>query len=144
MRKLIYDYIWNGKPDKIKRTQIVPSYEKGDLKLTDIIYFSNELKSQLGQLLFRFTKSREMENIFDKELKNRGQTSLFKCNLSPEDVENIVPKHCFLKAWCIIIEKYKVDNSTIGKTIIWNSSSLNNWQKWCCMRNGAKMGSCFF
>ena len=42
--EMLFDFIWDGKPDKIKRLQFVQSYADGGLKLTDINYFLNAFK----------------------------------------------------------------------------------------------------
>ena len=36
INKMIFEFIWEGKPDKIKRAHTIQSYEKGALKLTDM------------------------------------------------------------------------------------------------------------
>ena len=44
LNKLIYQFVWNNKPDKIKRIQITQGYENGGLKLTNIPIFIDSLK----------------------------------------------------------------------------------------------------
>ena len=42
---LIYDFLWDGKPDKISRKQICKEYLEGGLKMIDINKFIKSLKS---------------------------------------------------------------------------------------------------
>ena len=44
INKLFYDFIWNGKPDKIKRKQLCNGYDYGGLKMIDIRNFIQALK----------------------------------------------------------------------------------------------------
>ena len=41
---MLYDFIWFGKGDKIKRTKIINSCNKGGLKMIDIWDFNTSLK----------------------------------------------------------------------------------------------------
>ena len=41
----IFDFLWDNKPDKIKRQTITQDYEKGGLKMLDIYKFLNSLKA---------------------------------------------------------------------------------------------------
>ena len=40
----IFEFLWDNKPDKIKRQTITQDYEKGGLKMLDIYKFLNSLK----------------------------------------------------------------------------------------------------
>ena len=41
---LLYDFLWDGKSDKIKRTEMINIYSKGGLKMIDIQSFNQSLK----------------------------------------------------------------------------------------------------
>ena len=41
---LLYDFLWESKGDKIKRTQMTNDYDKGVLKMIDIQSFKKSLK----------------------------------------------------------------------------------------------------
>ena len=40
INSLLYDFLWDGKSDKIKRTEMINSYSKGGLKMIDIQSFN--------------------------------------------------------------------------------------------------------
>ena len=40
-----FDFIWDSKPDKIKRSVIMQDYKHGGLRLTNIDYFIEALKA---------------------------------------------------------------------------------------------------
>jgi hypothetical protein len=44
MTKMMYEFLWNGKPDKINRVQMCLGFEKGGLKMIDVKSFLSALK----------------------------------------------------------------------------------------------------
>ena len=44
INSLLYDFLWDGKSDKIKRTEMINSYSKGGLKMIGIQSFHQSLK----------------------------------------------------------------------------------------------------
>ena len=43
---LLYDFLWESKGDKIKRTQMINDYDKGGLKMIDIQSFNKLLNKR--------------------------------------------------------------------------------------------------
>ena len=43
---LLYDFLWESKGDKIKRTQMINDYDKGGLKMIDIQSFNKLLNKK--------------------------------------------------------------------------------------------------
>ena len=41
---LLYDFLWDGKGDKVKRTEMINNYEKGGLKMIHVHSFSESVK----------------------------------------------------------------------------------------------------
>ena len=39
IEKQMYSFLWNGKPDKVKRSSLIQTYDKGGLKMIDIDKF---------------------------------------------------------------------------------------------------------
>ena len=44
LEKMTFNFLWKGKPDRIKRVTVVNSYEKGGLKAPKISIFWDSLK----------------------------------------------------------------------------------------------------
>ena len=44
IEKIMYSFIWEGKPDKIKRSTLIQNYEKGGIKMINIEKFIMFLK----------------------------------------------------------------------------------------------------
>ena len=51
VNKLIFNFLWTGKPEKIKRETIIATIEKGGLKMTD---FDSMVKAQKAMWIGRF------------------------------------------------------------------------------------------
>ena len=46
INSILYDFLWNSKGDKIKRTEIINDYDKGGIKMIDIQSFNASLKKK--------------------------------------------------------------------------------------------------
>ena len=44
IQNLFYNYLWNGGPDKIKRSVVIQNYDRGGLRMIDADSFNNFLK----------------------------------------------------------------------------------------------------
>ena len=44
-KHIMFDFLWENKPDKINRKTIIQNYENGGLKMIDINFFMNSVKS---------------------------------------------------------------------------------------------------
>ena len=45
IKNKMFEFLWEGKPDKIKRKTIIQNIENGCLKMIDIEFFINSLKA---------------------------------------------------------------------------------------------------
>jgi hypothetical protein len=76
---LAYQFIWNNKPEKVKRKTVIAEYEKGGLKMLDI---TNFLKAQKAMWVKRLMSTEEgswkaLPMLFLKDLLGKDT---FKCN----------------------------------------------------------------
>ena len=44
IQTLFYNYLWNGGPDKIKRSVVIQNYDRGGLRMIDVDSSINSLK----------------------------------------------------------------------------------------------------
>ena len=44
MIKIIYSFLWNKKPSKLKQTTVIKQYEEGGLKMVNLIAFMESVK----------------------------------------------------------------------------------------------------
>jgi hypothetical protein len=84
--KIAYAFIWNSKPNKIKRNTLIADYKNGGLKMLDIESF---IKAQKAMWVKRLTDHQTGSwktyplKLLGKLLGNNS----FKCSLSKQDIQ---------------------------------------------------------
>lgn len=94
VEKVIYDFIWAGNPDKIKRTTMINNICDGGLRVTHIASFMKSLKCSWLKRYCDDTNG-PWKVFFDIHLKHYGRKLLFKCNCRPNDVK-VIPVVSFM------------------------------------------------
>ena len=79
---LLYDFLWNGKGDKIKRTETINDYDKGGLKMIDIQSFNKSLKMKWVQGYLNDDNHSRWKLFLDFHLQRCGGKLVFLSNLS--------------------------------------------------------------
>lgn len=140
IKNIMFDFLWDSKPDKISRDTIYQTYENGGLKMLDIESFINALKASWIKRLI--TKSNAKWNkLYNSELNKFGGTNIWKYNTNVNDASNFQLNFTFLKqiltSWCKINYNKTVKN--LAKEFLWNNSNLKqsngntllykDWQK---------------
>ena len=90
INRLFYDFLWNGKGDKIKREVMINDYEKGGLKMIDIESFNKGLKTTWVKKYTDVNNHGKWKHFFDLELRNYGGSAFFSGNLSKKDLSKYV------------------------------------------------------
>ena len=134
-KKLIYDFIWNGKPDKVQRTTLCKEITDGGLKMIDIDRYIDATKIKWVKQLTTCTNE-EIENwkvipkyYFDKFGKD---FLLFHMNLdsvkSIEGLPNNIPSFYIeiLKTWIKSKERKPMPDHfrSIRQEIIWGNQYI--------------------
>ncbi|KAH3892518.1 hypothetical protein DPMN_016636 [Dreissena polymorpha] len=70
IKSAIFNFIWDGKPDKIKRTQLIQSVENGGIQLTNIDSFLNAIKCTWVKRYLDYTITSKWKLFYQKILKN--------------------------------------------------------------------------
>ena len=81
----IFNFIWSGKPDKVKRSTLIAPIVNGGLNATHLLSFVNSLKCSWVKRYFD-NNSAAWKDYFDFSLKGYGKALLFKCNFKINDV----------------------------------------------------------
>ena len=89
INRALYTFLWDGRGDKIKRTEMINDYEKGGLKMLDIQIFNRALKSIWIQKYLDDNNTGKWKLIFDFYLSKQGGKHLFSGNLRAKDVQNL-------------------------------------------------------
>ena len=125
IKSKMYEFIWNKKPDKIKRKLLTHSYEEGGLKMIDIDKFIHALKASWIKRIFDENNKGIWKEKYLDQIDKYGGKLLFQCNLSNKDIKQMFAKDLFLQelinAWHGI---YRNENKTVRSQIIWNNKEI--------------------
>lgn len=118
----IFNFIWNGKRDKIKRTTLIAPISEGGLNVTHISTFIHSLKCAWVRRYLDDTKG-SWKDYFNLYLSSRGGSFLFKCNF---DANDITTSNSFVNDICIAWSRFKskVPTDDFGSEIIWNNKHI--------------------
>ena len=67
LEKLMYNFLWDGKPDKIKRETITQDYEHGGLKMIDIETFIWSLKAGWVKRLAHTENNKLLKTVNERD-----------------------------------------------------------------------------
>ena len=140
---IMYDFLWDSKPSKIKKDTVIKNYEDGGIKMIDICKFINSLKCTWIKRIGQLNETNPLKHIYAMELKKYGENLIFESILTETDIKDYF-KNRFLKniliAWKNILN-FNEKNITL-KTVIWNNSNFRSgdkpifYKKW--FENGIK------
>ena len=105
LNKIFFDFLWNGKKDKIKRENIMRNYDEGGLRMIDIISFVTALKLSYLQRYIRNNKN--ILNFPVNDIFRLGANSNLFVQLENPFWQDV------LKAWNIFYRLYKCDGNNI-------------------------------
>ena len=143
----IFKYIWNDKPDRIKRAQFKQNYENGGVKMPDIESHINALKinwirrialgDQKWIKLFRICM-----NVISDDIYCIG---LCRFNTMENKIDNKF-WHDTLLSWSSlinIVNKDNLDFNRIAKQYLWWNDKIKIGGKPVCYANWKKRGVLF-
>ena len=81
INKVFFNFLWNGKGDKIKRNIMIGDYSQGGLRIIDIQSFNKALKTMWVIKYLDESNLGKWKLFFGNELINYGGTAVFKGNL---------------------------------------------------------------
>ena len=128
---IMYAFLWDNKPGKIKREILTKDYDQGGIKMIDLQKFINSLKCSWVKRLLETNDENPLKNIYLEHLNKYGGKLIFECNMSEIDINSYFKKNAFLKdilnAWRTI---FKTQLTSISySSIIWNNSSIRSGHK---------------
>ena len=131
IKSAIFNFIWDGKPDKIKRTQLIQSVENGGIQLTNIDSFLNAIKCSWVKRYLDNTNTSKWKLFYQKILKKYGDSLLIECNISNTILHEIANENKFLSdvlsAWSDVT--HNLETQTSSKTILWNNKDITSNNK---------------
>ena len=130
---IMYNFLWENKPGKIKRDTLTKDYEEGGIKMIDIQKFINSIKCSWVKRIFELNDENPLKHIilYLKHLNKFGGKLIFECNLTEDDLKRYFNANTFLSdiliAWRKIFAHQLSPFSS--KTVIWNNSLIRAGNK---------------
>ena len=124
----MYNFLWDGKPDKIKRKTIIKDYKYGGLKMIDINAFIRSLKGSWIKRIYDDTNKGMWKYIYKNKLYKYGQKMFFESNITKYDILKLFPDKGFFQDILLAWQEIKGNNekNNISQEIIWNNSNLKS------------------
>ena len=120
---LMYDFIWDGKPEKIKRDILTMGYESGGLNMIDLDNFIKSLKICWIKRMVEAENDAILNRIYIHNLRPFGGKLLFECNIVENDVCRYTQNR-FLKD--VLLAWYRCKANVVIPSfrheILWNNS----------------------
>jgi len=88
IKKLLFNFLWDNKPDKISRDKITQDYCHGGLKMLDIEIFIHFLKCSWIKRS-KFQPDLKWVQMYENMLTTYGKQFVFKCNINTNDTEKL-------------------------------------------------------
>ena len=145
INQIIFNFIWNGKKDKIKRDVMINNYDEGGL---NIPHFDTTCATQqitwVKRIIDSENKNSQWGTLVQHVLCPVGGVTVFKCNIKKEEVSRLTIKSQFwqdvLSSWCNYNYVCDVTNANINNQIIWLNSHIRIENKLVyhkdCIENG--------
>ena len=118
------DFLWDGKPEKIKQEILTSDYDKGGLRMIDI-QFIWSLKTSWVKRILQTESNSLLKHLCENVLKQFGGNILFECNYREANIIkhfNINFRRGLLLAWSKLANKTVISNN--HNEIIWNNSNI--------------------
>ena len=87
---LFFNFLWNGKGDKIKRNTMISDYSEGGLRMIDLISFNKALKSTWVKKYLDPENHGKWKPFLDWQLQHYGGPVVFRGNLNRRDVSKFI------------------------------------------------------
>ena len=90
INSIFYNFLWNGKDDKIKRNVMINDYSQGGLKMIDILSFNKSLKATWIKKYLDTENGGSWKIFFDAELQRYGGKLAILGNLNSKDMHSVI------------------------------------------------------
>ena len=126
IERQMFEFIWDGKPEKIKRNILINNYDAGGLKMIDLETFIKSLKITWIKRFIESDENGILNKIYMNKLNPYGGKLLFECNYSTKDADVFADGNTFLKdvltSWASCISKPAI--VSYRNEILWNNNYI--------------------
>ncbi len=135
IEKTLFDFVWNGKRDKIKRATIIGDYNQGGLRMPSYKLLQKSLKLSWIKRYLNRDDTCIWYSLLNNKLGKLGE-HFWECNTHKKDVKQLVNLNNFwmstIQAWHEIhYNENKHDNSVNGilNECIWYNNAIKSNNK---------------
>ena len=130
-KRLIIDFIWNGKPSRIRYSKLIQNLPQGGLKLVDLAAKNHSLKAAW---VVRWQKTNRLNSSSLKWLYSNlpfKDSRIWECNFDTADLRCLGQSHFdmgrqILHSWSLLTFQDDFDYSICEHTPIWGNSLMSN------------------
>ena len=135
---LLYDFLWDSKGDKIKRTEMINEYNKGGLKMIDLQSFNESLKIKWIKGYLDDNNKGKWKSFVNHYLEKHGGKLVFSANLKRQDTPLLNISDPFLAETVEYRStlNYSEDNLNFPSSQIWLNSLITIDNKPFFIRHG--------
>ena len=142
LNQIAFDFVWNYKPNKVKRTTIISDYEEGGLKMLDVECFINAQKVMWVKRLLAKNDEGSWKIYPQRLLSKILHGHSFQCNFDLKKIK--FPLQLFYKqlfvAWNKTKEDPESDPFKLRREIIWLNKSIVLGGKVLCYKEWYRKG----
>ena len=124
--RIFFNFLWDGKGDKIKRTEMINKYDKGGLKMLDVKSKFSLSKVDMDKKKYLNNENSGKWKLFFDYLTYHGGKCIFTGNLDMKDIKNLDIKHEFLleilQIWAEL--NFQENPCSFQTSPIWNNSFI--------------------
>lgn len=140
--QILFDFIWDGKPDKIKRKTLILPIAEGGLGMPDCRIFCKVMKIVWIKRFYDKSEDVRWKILFSEALKSHGGMLLFRCNFDEGEpfIHKIRNKFIkdVVKSWALLHYKVPENPHEVRNQVLWYNSEIKIgkkivfWKKWQC------------
>ena len=140
---LAYGFVWNNKPDKIKRMTLISDYSQGGLRMLDISSFLKAQKVMWAKRLLSpdIASWKALPRLF---FENQLGLDIFKCNMKCTNKPDGFPEFYWqiLKAWFEVKTLIGIDVTPVNirKQCLWLNENIKIGKKVLFWKDWHKTG----
>ena len=128
VNSLLYSFLWNNKPDKIKRTTICQDFSNGGLAMVNIYHFEKALKTNWVKRIFIQMES-QWRSLLLSTCKNLNNLTKFGGNygiILKQKVQNSFWQRIF-EYWSSLTNSLALNsNSDIVQSCLWYNAHISS------------------
>ena len=123
VHKAMFAFIWNNKPDQIKRDILFKNTEDGGLGLKNLPLMFKSLKVTWVNRLSKMSPTHPLSILVNRQLRHVGGDLIWQCTTSVSDVEQYKISSLFVKQMVLAVAELEIDHP-LQQTVLWNNKYI--------------------